>query len=128
MRKTAGAEVDLPAPSRYGPDRAELTFLCWGSTYGPLREAVDRLNDERPGRANMLHFSALHPFPLQATEEALRRAGRLIVVEGNATGQLETLLRARTGRSVDGAIRKVDGRPFSPEFILSRLPQEAHDA
>jgi 2-oxoglutarate ferredoxin oxidoreductase subunit alpha len=128
MRKTAGAESDVPAPSRYGPDRAGLTFLCWGSTYGPLREAVDRLNDQRPGRANMLHFSALHPFPLGATEEALRRTSRLIVVEGNATGQLETLLRARTGRSVDGTIRKFDGRPFSPEVILSRLPQEAHDA
>jgi 2-oxoglutarate ferredoxin oxidoreductase subunit alpha len=69
----------------------------------------------------MLHFSALHPFPLEATLTALERAKRTIVVEGNATGQLETLLRARTGRSVDGAIRKYDGRAFTSEYIISRL-------
>jgi 2-oxoglutarate ferredoxin oxidoreductase subunit alpha len=66
----------------------------------------------------MLHFNELHPFPLEATEAALERAKRTVVVEGNATGQLETLLRARTGRSVDGAIHKYDGRVFTPEWVL----------
>ena len=74
---------------------------------------------DRPGRANMLTFSTLHPFPLEATETALERTKRTIMVEGNATGQLEMLLRARTGRSVDGTIRKYDGRAFTPEYILS---------
>jgi len=45
--------------------------------------------------------------------------------QGNTTGQLETLLHARTGRSVDGAIRKYDGRPFTPEYILTRVLEEA---
>ncbi|MBE9508841.1 MAG: hypothetical protein IMY86_12440, partial [Chloroflexi bacterium] len=40
----------------------------------------------------------------------------------NATGQLETLIRARACRSVDGAIHKYDGRAFTPEYILSHLP------
>ena len=72
----------------------------------------------------MLHFSALHPFPREATEAALQRTKRTIMVEGNATGQLETLLRARTGRSVDGAIHKYDGRAFTPEYILARMSEE----
>jgi 2-oxoglutarate ferredoxin oxidoreductase subunit alpha len=124
-RKMAGADRDVAGPTRYGPEEADTTFLCWGSTYGPLREVVDRLNRQGLGRANMLHFSALHPFPLEATETALCRTERTIVVEGNSTGQLGTLLRARLGRSADGAIHRYDGRAFTPEFILARLREEA---
>ncbi len=117
MRKMEGMTQDVDAPNLYGPDEAEVTFVCWGSTYGPLREAVDRLNEGGQDRANMLHFTALHPFP-PAAEDALRRSRHIIAVEGNVTGQLETLIRARTGISVDGSIRKYDGRAFSPEFLV----------
>jgi 2-oxoglutarate ferredoxin oxidoreductase subunit alpha len=123
MRKREGLAEDVPEPAWYGPQQAEWTLVAWGSTYGPLREAVDRLNAEQPGRANMLHFSALEPFPARAAEAALDRAARTLVVEGNATGQLETLLRARTGRSVDGSMRKYDGRAFTPEYIVARVPE-----
>jgi 2-oxoglutarate ferredoxin oxidoreductase subunit alpha len=124
MRKMGGMAQEVEGPTWYGPEEAGVTFLCWGSTYGPLREAVDRLNREQPGRANMLHFSTLHPFPLEATEAALGRTQRTIMVEENSTGQMETLLRARTGRSVNGAIHRYDGRAFSPEYILARVPEE----
>jgi 2-oxoglutarate ferredoxin oxidoreductase subunit alpha len=130
MRKMQGMAREVEGPTWYGPQRAETTFICWGSTYGPLREAVDRLNadtrhpEAQPGRANMLHFSAIHPFPVGATEAALGRAKRTIMVEQNATGQMEALLRTHTGRSVDGAIHKYDGRAFSPEYILAHVPEE----
>jgi 2-oxoglutarate ferredoxin oxidoreductase subunit alpha len=121
MRKLEGMAREVEQPLPHGPEEAEVTLLCWGSTYGPLREAVDRLNAERAGRANMLHFGALHPFPLEATEQALQRARRTVVVEGNSTGQFEMLLRARTGRSADGSIRRYDGRSFTPEYIVAAL-------
>jgi 2-oxoglutarate ferredoxin oxidoreductase subunit alpha len=151
MGKMVGMAQEVEGPSWYGPEEAELTFVCWGSTYGALREAVDRLNAERAGRppsvppiggdvgeratgggeekggigrANMLHFNTLYPFPVEATEAALEQAKRTIVVEGNATGQLETLLRAHTGRSVDGAIHKYDGRAFTCEYILAHVSEE----
>jgi 2-oxoglutarate ferredoxin oxidoreductase subunit alpha len=123
LRKTARAGTEVPGPTRYGPENASLTFVCWGSTYGPLREAVERLNDVQPDRVAMLHFSALHPFPA-AAQPMLARAKRIIVVEGNATGQFETLLTTQTGCSVDGSIRKFDGRPFSPEYIVVNTPEE----
>lgn len=122
MRKMEGMVQEVEGPSRYGPEDAAVTFLCWGSTYGPLREAVDRLNGAQPGQANMLHFSALHPFPAEASEAALARARRTVVVEGNSTGQLEMLFRTHIGQSVDEAIHKYDGRPFSPEYILAHVP------
>lgn len=116
MRKMEGMTREAEPPTLHGPKDADVTLVCWGSTYGPAREAVQRLNEKRADRANLLHFTALHPFPPEA-EAALRKAKRTIVVEGNVTGQLETLIRARTGFSVDGSIRKYDGRPFSPEYL-----------
>lgn len=121
MRKLEGMARDVPGPSRYGPEEAEVTLLCWGSSYGPVREAVGRLNGQQPGRANMLHFSALHPFPVEATRAALGQTRRTVIVEGNASGQFETLLRAHTCWSADSAIRRYDGRAFTPEYILNRM-------
>ena len=121
MRKMTGMQEDIDGPdgwpvALHGPEEAEVTFVCWGSTYRPVREAVERLNEERAGRANMLHFTALHPFPSEA-KAALERARRTVVVEGNVTGQLETLIRARTGLTMDAAMRKYDGRAFTPEYV-----------
>ncbi len=122
---------EMSGPQRYGPPEAEVTFVCRGSTYGPLREAVDRLNAERTGpstlqqsslrkgRANLLHFVDLWPFPAEAAAAALDSARRVIVVEVNATAQLATLIRSQTGRSVDGTILKYDGHAFTPEYIVS---------
>jgi 2-oxoglutarate ferredoxin oxidoreductase subunit alpha len=124
-RKLEGMAEAVAPPSTYGPDEAAVTLICWGSTYGPLREAVDRLNADQPGRANMVHFEALLPFPRQATERVLEGARRTVVVENNATGQLETLLRAETGHVADGAIRKYDGRAFTPAHIVAHLEKEA---
>lgn len=123
MRKAIPMAQDVPPPTWYGPEDAALTLVCWGSTYGPVREAVDRLNAQEAGAANMLHFSGLEPFPPTAEAE-LRKARKTIVVEGNYTGQLEILIRARTGLTVNGRIHRFDGRPFRPEFILAGL-QEA---
>jgi 2-oxoglutarate ferredoxin oxidoreductase subunit alpha len=120
QRKQIGMAQEMAGPTRYGPEEAETTFLCWGSTYGPLREAVDRLNAEQPDRVNLLHFVALEPFAVEATETALAQAKRTICVEGNTTGQLETLLRDRTGHTVAGSIHRYDGRSFTPEYIISK--------
>ncbi len=121
MRKMDGIAKEMEAPSTYGPRGADVTLICWGSTYGPLRETVDTLNADRPGAANMVHFNAMFPLPPASVEEALSGAKRTIVVEGNATGQLETLLRSQTGVSVDGSVRRYDGRAFTPAYILSHL-------
>jgi 2-oxoglutarate ferredoxin oxidoreductase subunit alpha len=126
MRKATAMARETPPPTWYGPETAETTLVTWGSTYGPAREAVDRLNARQagtagpPGAANLLHFSGLDPFPPEAEAE-LRKARRRIAVEGNHTGQLESLIRARTGIAMDGHVRRFDGRPFRPEFVIAGL-------
>jgi len=78
MRKMTAATGEMSAPALYGPPKADVTCVCWGTTYGPLREAVDRLNAGGGTRANgthanMLHMSDLWPFPADAVNDALER-------------------------------------------------------
>jgi 2-oxoglutarate ferredoxin oxidoreductase subunit alpha len=117
-RKMVGMAGEVSGPSLYGPSEAHTTYVCWGSTYGPLREAVDRLNAAGGERSNLLHFADLWPFPRDAADAALASAKRAVVVEGNGTAQLAALIRTRTGRAIEGRILRDDGRPLTPEYIL----------
>ncbi len=124
MRKLEVARAEMGAPLRYGPSEAEVTFLTWGSTVGPLRMAVDLLNAQSD-RANLVQVVDVWPLPIDKVSAALDGAKRLIAVEQNHTGQLATLIRAYTDIKVDALINRYDGRPMSPEYILARLKEVA---
>jgi 2-oxoglutarate ferredoxin oxidoreductase subunit alpha len=123
MRKLQAAEQEMRPPALYGPEGADVTLLCWGSTFGACREAADQINGAG-GSANVLQFSDLWPLPEKAVEEALAGCQRAVAVEQNYTSQLAKLLRMTTGVRVDATLNKYDGRPFAPEEIVSALEQE----
>lgn len=118
MQKFETARSEISPPTRYGPEAAKVILVGWGSTYGVLREVVDRLQ----GRARLVHFRDLWPFPAEAAAEALS-GGKLVVVENNATGQFKRLLQSETCLQVDATILRYDGRPFSPEGVLAGLKE-----
>jgi 2-oxoglutarate ferredoxin oxidoreductase subunit alpha len=118
MTKLETARQDIRPPTRYGPDEAPIVLLGWGSTYGVLRETVDRLD----GEARLVHFCDLWPFPVEAAKDALQ-GGKLVAVENNYTGQFRRLLQSETCIEVDHSILRFDGRPFSPEDILDGLKE-----
>jgi 2-oxoglutarate ferredoxin oxidoreductase subunit alpha len=120
-RKTTGMVQDIPDPSRYGPSNAHTCLLCWGSSYGPVRETVDILNQQEPDAACLLHFSSTCPFPTEAAMAALANTRHAVTVEQNSTGQFEHLLRMHTGFVPDGHVHKYDGRAFTASYILTRL-------
>jgi len=123
LRKLNGLKQEITEPEFHKVDGAGLTLIGWGSTYGAILEAAAMLNAEGK-KVNTLHFHQLWPFLSEAASAALGQAGKNIVVEGNATSQLAALIRRETGKSVDGAILKYDGRPFSPKEIVDRLRKE----
>jgi 2-oxoglutarate ferredoxin oxidoreductase subunit alpha len=118
LAKSAGALAEMSGPTKYGPSDAPLALVCWGSTYGPVREAVDELNAAGTP-ARMVHFCDVWPFPGAAAERALSGASRILAVEANLTGQFAWLLRAETGIKVHGLVSRYDGRPFTVEDILA---------
>ncbi len=123
LRKFDGIDSSILEPWKYGKENAETLLISWGSSYGAVREAVDILN-EKGVSAGMVNLNHLYPFPTDAVNRAMENAGKSVIVEGNATGQLARLIRTETGKEVDGKILKYDGRPITPQFIITELEKE----
>ncbi|WP_406662512.1 2-oxoacid:acceptor oxidoreductase subunit alpha [Methanolobus sp. ZRKC3] len=123
MKKLEVLSGEIPAPAVHGPENANISLIGWGSSYGPLAEAVDNLNAEGHS-VNLVHYNYVYPFPASQTREILRRSKKIICVEGNATGQFARLLTSDTGVELTGKILRYDGKPFSPEFIVNALKEK----
>jgi 2-oxoglutarate ferredoxin oxidoreductase subunit alpha len=120
VRKMMPVLDQLPAPTLEGPANAEVTLIGFGSTWGVLTEAVERLNQEGTS-ANHLHIKYIMPFHAKQVRELLGRCRRLIVVENNQSGQFARFLRAETGIAPNGHVRKYDGEPFEPKHIVAAV-------
>ncbi len=121
---------EISPPTVYGDKTPETVLICWGSTYGVVKEVVDELSAEQS--IAMMHFSEVYPFPDTAENgylQILKKAKRTICIENNATGQFAHLLKAETGFNPSDRINRYDGRPFVLEELLeavkSRTAQEA---
>lgn len=120
LRKLKKLVQELNGITTSGPAGAPLTLACWGSSLGPVQEAVARLNaSQTPAR--MVHLSELWPFPAGPVAAALGGSKKLVMVEMNATGQCNRLLRQETGLKADHLVLKYDGVPLTPEYILRGL-------
>ena len=112
----------VPAPTLEGAVGAELTLVGWGSTWGVLVEAVERLNQEGIS-ANHLQINLLVPFHVKAVTDILSRSKNIVIVENNFSGQFARHLRAETGLVARGHIRKYDGEPFEPKHIVAGVKE-----
>ena len=63
----------------YGPKDADATILAWGSTKGPIREAMKLLSKEGI-KINYLQILYLTPFPVAKVQKTLKSAKKTIVV------------------------------------------------
>jgi 2-oxoglutarate/2-oxoacid ferredoxin oxidoreductase subunit alpha len=108
QQKVAGIANDIPPLDVHGPANGELLVLGWGSTYGAIRSAVERLQAEGWSVAHA-HLRHMNPFPANI-ETVLRSYKRVLVPEVNL-GQLAMLLRARFLIDVIG-FNRVRGKPF----------------
>ncbi len=117
-RKMSTVLDRVPAPKLDGPAEAEVTVVGWGSTWGVIKEAVERLNNQGIS-ANHLQIKLLMPFHAQEVSQILGKSKRIVVVENNQSGQFARHLRAETGILATGHIRKYDGEPFEPKHIVA---------
>ncbi len=113
-RKIAGIADDIPPLETFGSDEGDLLILGWGSTYGVLRSAVERLHQSGRSVAHA-HLRYLNPFPAN-TADVLGRYRRILVPEINL-GQLSFILR---GTYLVDAISygRVRGKPFRISEII----------
>jgi len=108
--KVAGIAQDIPPLELRGDiDDAEILLIGWGSTWGAISGAVDRVR-ARGRRVAQAHLVNLNPFPPNLGE-VLHKYPRVLVPEMNL-GQLSKMLRAEY--LVDcKTVNKVKGVPFT---------------
>ena len=115
---------ELPLPEVYREDGGEILLLGWGSTYGPIREACDRLRDKGL-EASATHIRHLHPLPA-GINDLMSRYEHIFVVELNDSGvygygQLATILRASSCNPAIHSLCKTDGLAYRVSEIVDGI-------
>ncbi|MBS0256017.1 MAG: 2-oxoacid:acceptor oxidoreductase subunit alpha [Proteobacteria bacterium] len=108
--KIDGIAADIPAQEvDLGTAGGKLAVVGWGSTYGPIHQAVKRA---RAMGKDVSHIHVRHIWPLPGNlGELLKSFDKVLVPEMN-TGQFKTLLRDQY--LVDARpLNKVSGQPFT---------------
>lgn len=117
MKKAALVSDNVMPPVYIKSPGNRYLMVCWGSTYHPLKEAI-----ERSGRddVSMLYFRQVYPIN-PAVNEYFAGIEKAVIVEGNATGQLEKLLKLHADILFSDRILKYDGRPYSVEELTGKI-------
>jgi 2-oxoglutarate ferredoxin oxidoreductase subunit alpha len=115
--------ASLPTPSVYGPSEGNILLVGWGSTQGPIREAVDRARAAGDS-VSAVHIKHISPLP-PGLENIFSGFNHVFVVEMNdeglyGYGQLAGLLRARFCDPKIRGLTKTDGLHFKVREILER--------
>lgn len=113
--KVAGIARDIAPLEVNGPERGDLLILGWGSTYGALRSAAERLQAD--GRS-VAHAQLRHLNPLPANTESVLRSYRRVLIPEINMGQLLMLVRAAYLIDAVG-YDKVRGKPFRIAEIVT---------
>ncbi|MDB5584145.1 MAG: pyruvate flavodoxin/ferredoxin oxidoreductase-like protein [Bradyrhizobium sp.] len=107
--KVSGVADHIPDQAvELGNETGELVIVGWGSTFGPIHQAVRRA---RVRGLDVSHIHIRHIWPLPKNLGALLKGYEKIIVPEMNTGQLKTVLRDQY--LVDARpLNKVSGQPF----------------
>ncbi len=123
-RKMEGLIDELQEPWFIGKEDPENLIVCWGgSLYGAVKEVVDRLNNEGVS-IGALVYGDIWPFPKKKLLQMSKKAKKLIDIEQNSTGQLDSIIREELLIQCDHKILKYDGRALNGDEIYTRLKEE----
>jgi 2-oxoglutarate/2-oxoacid ferredoxin oxidoreductase subunit alpha len=114
----------LPTPKVYGPPEGNVLLVGWGSTEGPIKEAVDR-SRAAGDSVSSLNLRHINPLP-NGLENIFSGFHHVLVVEINdeglyGFGQLAGLLRSRYADPKIRGINKTDGLTWKVKEILERV-------
>jgi 2-oxoglutarate ferredoxin oxidoreductase subunit alpha len=116
--KIAGIAQDIPLQGvAQGETEGKLVVVGWGSTYGPILQAVRQAREDGLDVSH-IHLRYLSPFP-RNLGELLKSYERVLVPEMN-NGQLITMLRAQYLVPAQG-LNKIQGKPFKVREVLEGI-------
>jgi 2-oxoglutarate ferredoxin oxidoreductase subunit alpha len=118
--KVEGIAASCPEQSVcLGQEGGRLAVVGWGSTYGPIHQAVRRA---RARGLDVSHIHIRHIWPLPPNLGGLLRSYERIIVPEMNKGQLKTVLRDQY--LVDARpVNKVSGQPFKITEIEAAIEE-----
>lgn len=99
-------------------ENAKHFLVVYGSTYGPAKEAMERLNKEGLD-FGLISFNYLLPLDAEKTK-AMLEGKDLIDIEANYNAQLAQWIRMNTGIEISKKMRDWSGEPFTPAQIYAQ--------
>lgn len=94
MKKLLSAAQDSILPEVWGERDAKTGIIGFGSTFGPIQEALAQLK-EKGIKAKYLQMRTLWPFPAQKVGEFISSCEAVYIVENNFSGQLSWLVQSQ---------------------------------
>ncbi|HEY9188019.1 MAG TPA: 2-oxoacid:acceptor oxidoreductase subunit alpha [Ignavibacteria bacterium] len=110
---------EIPLQTVYGNPDSDIVVVGWGSTFGPIYTAVEKMNKEGIKVAG-IHVRYLNPMP-KNLGELLRKYKKILIPEMNL-GQLRMILQAKYLIETVG-FSKVKGVPFTSEEIELKIKE-----
>ncbi len=126
-RKLQKLAAELPLPQVFGAPEGNVLLVGWGSTLGPIREAVARAR-AAGNSVSALHLRHICPLP-DGLENIFAGFNEIVVVEMNdeglyGYGQLAGILRARYCLPKIHGLNKTDGLTWRVREILDRVKSD----
>ncbi len=127
MGKLVQARDDLPGPRYFGPADARVGLIGFGSTSGPILEALDWLEQEGIP-AKYYQARTLFPVPEATLAPFLDSVDTAFVVEHNFTGQFARLIREEMPayHAKLRSILKYDGFSFRAPELVEPVREAVH--
>jgi len=113
-----------PPAHTYGDPTADIGFLTWGSTFGAVAEAIDRLAADGI-RAHAMAPRLLWPLPTHQIDPFLEGKRVVYVPEVNYTGQFAQILSAHYRTITFERLNIYSGQVFSVATLVEAIRQGA---
>lgn len=115
LKKIDQIKNNIYPPTFVGEDNYKILIVSWGSNFHVIKEAIKDKKDFA-----LLHFIQIYPID-KIIIEYTQKAEKLVIIEQNATGEFEKLLKCECGINFDKKLFKYNGLPFSIEEVKNFL-------
>ena len=119
VRGAAEDAVRLNMVERFGDEDARVAIIGWGSTIGPVREAIGRAQAEGM-KVAALYTKMIYPLPRDVIADFIAAREVIIVPEMNFVGQFGRMIQAEFWREVV-SVCKYGGLPFETREIYEEI-------
>jgi len=116
-KKVEAVSDIVPDVVPFGDDSGDILVIGWGSTYGAIRTAVEKLRDEGKSVSH-IQLRYINPLP-KNLGDVLLKYKKIIVPELNM-GQLNSILRSKFLINSIG-LNKIKGKPLTVEEVYNKI-------